>query len=242
MEGVPLPAKPKLIQKCMDINNLVERSWTEAELQEKLKKSGVLVSKFLPIERKRLANLINEAKTSGNVEKEAAYQAELEALEGPKLAYNTTLQVSPRKTAPAGTSQQERLAILNKQNRRKNAEEIRQAQINERRAAKRTEAALARGEDVVEDHSRRVKTRAKFKHDANESFGTKKAEGEQSGANTPSASTPTVSAKKSATPIPYLTKLQAANGERKGLPTIRRPVMEDDIFGDIDLGIDENLI
>jgi RNA polymerase-associated protein RTF1 len=240
-EGVPLPTRPKLAAKITDINNLVNRSWTEAELQEKLTKSGALVNKFIPIERNRLNNLIKEAKARGDEAQVEALRKELEALDGPKLAYSTSMQ-SPKKSAtPTGMSQQERLALLNRQNRRKNAEEVRQAQINERRAAKLAEAAIARGEVVVEDHSRRVKTRAKFKHDVSEGFGAKKADSEGSGTSTPAAGTPNLSAKKPSTPLPHIAKLQASNGDKKGLPTIRRPLMDDDIIGAIDLGIDIEL-
>jgi RNA polymerase-associated protein RTF1 len=151
------------------------------------------------------------------------------------------MQPTPKKAAaPSGMSQQERLALLNKQNRRKNAEEVRQAQINERRAAKQVEQAIARGESVAEDHSRRVKTRAKFKHDVADAY-VKKTDSEQSGANTPSVGTPNLTAKKPSTPLPHLAKLNAANGNKKGLPTIRRPLMDDDIIGAIDLGIDLDL-
>jgi RNA polymerase-associated protein RTF1 len=234
-EGVPLPTKPKLVAKIDDINNLINRSWTEAELQEKLTKSGALVNKYIPIERNRLNNLIKEAKARGDAEKEQAYRKELEALDGPKLAYSTSMQPSPKKTStPKGLSQQERLAILNKENRRKNIEEVRQAQINERRAAKMTEAAIARGENVIEDHSRRVKTRAKFKHDVADSFGESKTGSERSGTSTPAVGTPNLTAKKPSTPLPILARLQ----DKKGIPTIRRPLMDDDIIGSIDLGID----
>lgn len=202
-------------------------------MQEKLTKSGALVNKYIPIERNRLNNLIKEAKARGDTEKEESLRKELEALDGPKLAYSTSMQPSPKKTStPTGLSQQERLAILNKQNRRKNAEEVRQAQINERRQAKMTEAAIARGENVTEDHSRRVKTRAKFKHDVADSLGATGSE--RSGTNTPAVGTPNLTAKKPTTPLPYLTKLP----EKKGIPTIRRPLMDDDIIGAIDLGID----
>jgi RNA polymerase-associated protein RTF1 len=235
VEGVPLPTKPKLSAKITDINNLVNRSWTEAELQEKLTKSGALVNKYIPIERNRLNNLIKEAKARGDTEKEETYRKELEALDGPKLAYSTSMQPSPKKTStPTGLSQQERLAIVNKQNRRKNAEEVRQAQINERRAAKMTEAAIARGENVTEDHSRRVKTRAKFKHDVADNFGANKTGSKRNRTNTPALGTPNLTAKKSSTPLPHIPKLQ----EKKGIPTIRRPLMDDDIIGSIDLGID----
>jgi RNA polymerase-associated protein RTF1 len=238
-EGVPIPTKPKLIGKISDINNLVNRSWTEAELQEKLTKSGALINKFIPIERNRLTNLLKEAKAQGNEEKAEALKKELDALDGPKLAYSTSMQPSPKKNVtPTAMSQQERLAILNKQNRRKNAEDVRQAQINERRAVKKTEAAIARGEVVTEDHSRRLKTRAKFKHDVADEFGTKKGDSERSGTNTPTVGTPNLSAKKSSTPLPHIAKLHASNGDKKGLPTIRRPLMDDDIIGAIDLGIE----
>ncbi|CAL3967377.1 unnamed protein product [Diplocarpon coronariae] len=237
VEGVRLPTKPELIQKIQDINGLIHRSWTEAELQEKLTKSGALLQKFLPIERNRLNGLIKEARANGNQVKEDQYQKELEALEGPKLAYSTSLKPSPRKSATApGQSQQERLAILNRQNRAKNAEEVRQAQINERRAARRIEAAVARGEEVVEDHSRRLKTRAKFKHDVADAYGANTEE--RSGTNTPAINTPNIAAKTPITSIPSLVKLQS---ERKGIPTLRRPLMDDEIIGSIDLGIDLDL-
>lgn len=238
-EGVPIPTKPKLNTKISDINNLVNRSWTEAELQEKLTKSGALINKFIPIERNRLANLIKEAKALGNEAKLEELKKELDGLDGPKLAYSTSMQPSPKKMpTSAGMSQQERLAILNKQNRRKNAEDVRQAQINERRVAKMTEAALARGEAVAEDTSRRLKTRAKFKHDVADGFGVRKTDSERSGTNSPAVGTPTLSAKKPGTPLPHIAKLQASNGDKKGMPTIRRPLLDDDIIGAIDLGIE----
>lgn len=182
-------------------------------------------------------NLIKEAKSANNDAKVEELQKELDALDGPKLAYSTSMQPSPKKTTtPAGMSQQERLAVLNRQNRRKNAEDVRQAQINERRAAKMTEAAIARGEVVTEDHSKRLKTRAKFKHDVADAF-VKKTDSDRSGTNTPTIGTPNLSAKKSG-PLPHLARLQAANADQKGLPTIRRPLMDDDIIGAIDLGIE----
>jgi RNA polymerase-associated protein RTF1 len=235
-EGIPLPTKPKLFQKITDINNLVNRSWTEAELQEKLTKSGALVNKYIPIERNRLTNLLKEAKGRADEKAIEQIQKELADLDGPKLAYSTSMQ--PKKNPnPSGMTQQERLAILNKQHRRENAEKVRQAQINERRAAKMTEAALARGEDVAEDTSRRLKTRAKFKHDVSDPTGSK--DSDRSGTNTPAVGTPNLSAKKPSTPLPHMAKLQAA--DKKGMPTIRRPLMDDDIIGAIDLGIELEL-
>lgn len=215
---------------------MINRTWTEAELQEKLTKSGALVQKYVPIERNRLNGLIKEARASGNDAKVEQLQKELNALEVPKLAYGTSLKPSPKKSSVAqGMSQQDRLALLNRQNRAKNAEEVRQAQINERRAARKIQAAVARGEEVVEDHSRRLKTRAKFKHDVADAY----VEG-RSGSNAPDAvSTPTIATDKSSTQIPALVKLQS---EKKGIPTLRRPLMEDEIISAMDLDIDVEIV
>ncbi|RKF60918.1 RNA polymerase-associated protein RTF1 [Erysiphe neolycopersici] len=228
-EKVPLPSKAKLCAKIDDINNLVNRSWTEAELQEKLTKSGALVNKFIPIERNRLKNLIKEAKSLDDEAKVAKYQKELEKLEGAKLSSNT-----PVKSSSTSLNQQERLAILNRENRRKNAEQVRQAQINERRALKMAEAAIARGESVNEDHSRRLKTRAKLKHDVSDSQSYKKVEGRES---SPHSSPALVS--KYTPPAPYLNNLTLE--KKSGIPTVRRPLMDDDIIGAIDLGIELEL-
>lgn len=230
--------KPKAIQKMADVNNLLNRRWTEAELQEKLTRSGAITNKYIPIERNRLNNLLAEARSQGNLEKETAIREELARLEGPKLAFNTSLHKSPKKSSSSDAptmTQQDRIALLNRQNRKKNIEEVRQAQIAERRKAKRIEAAIARGEDVVEDTSRRVKTRAKVNYDVSD-VGPRKTD---SGVATPVIDAAAISPDKSASQL--IAKLQAANSEKKGIPTIRRPIMDDDIIGAMDFGIDMDL-
>jgi RNA polymerase-associated protein RTF1 len=218
----------------------VNRSWTEAELQEKLRRSGALKNKYIPIERTRLNNLIKEAKTAGDEERVEQLRAELDALEGPALAFNTSLRTTPKKpTGPIQMSQQERLAILNKENRRKNVEEVRQAQIKERRLAMATQAALARGEVVEEDHSRRHKTVAKFKHDVADVG--KKLENTRSGTSTPANGTPSLTPKKDVAPLPHIARLQQSQTDKNGIPTFRRPLTDDDIIGSIDLGIEIEL-
>ncbi|SZF06261.1 unnamed protein product [Blumeria hordei] len=234
-ENVALPTKARLSAKIDDINNLVNRSWTEAELQEKLTKSGALVNKYIPIERNRLNNLIKEAKASNDEQKVAKFQRELEELDGPKLAYSTSMRPSPKKSGSSGLSEQERLAILNRENRRKNAEQVRQAQINERRAAKKAEAAIARGENITEDHSRRVKTRAKLKHDIAGRHSHRRAEGTEA---LPAESS-VLNSEQEVGLKSYLTNLSAES--KPGMASIRRPLMDDDIIGAIDLGIDIEL-
>jgi RNA polymerase-associated protein RTF1 len=199
-----------------------------------------LKNKYSTIERNRLNKLMTEAKALDDDDRVEQLRAELAALDGPTLAFNTTLRTSPKK--PVGkseVSQQERLAMLNRENRRKNAEEVRQAQLKERRHQMATQAALARGEAVEEDHSRRHKTVAKFKHDVSQ-LG-KKIDSDRSGTNTPAVGTPNLSAKKDITPLPHIAKLQQSQADKNGLPTFRRPLTDDDIIGSIDLGIEIEL-
>jgi RNA polymerase-associated protein RTF1 len=190
-----------------------------------------LKAKYVPIERNRLRNLIKEAKAAGDEERMDQLKAELQALEGPKLAFNTTRTPPKKQAGPSQLTQQEQLAILNKENRRKNAEQVRIAQLKERRATKAMQAAIARGEVVEEDHSKRVRTVAKFKHNFNE-FG-KKPSSDRSGTNTPVA-TPELIATKGTLPVPLIAKLQ----QKPGPTGFRRPLTDDDIIGSIDLGID----
>ncbi|TGO46496.1 hypothetical protein BOTNAR_0584g00050 [Botryotinia narcissicola] len=233
-DGIPVPTKPKLMQKCAEINALVNRPWTEEELQTKLKKSSVLTEKWNTAERARLNNAIKEQKSLGNTELEEKYRSELEALESAKLAYGTTLKPTPKKKTVH--SQQDRLAELNRTNRRKNIEEVRQAQINERRAARLAEAAIARGEIVDEDHSRRVKTRATFKHDHT---GGKDSATATPVSGTSTNNTPKLAAKKDALPVPDFSRLQMTT--KGGVPGFRRPLMDDDIIASIDIGISDDL-
>jgi RNA polymerase-associated protein RTF1 len=238
-DGVTIPTKQKLVTKIADINGLVHRSWTEEELQNKLNRSGALANKYLPIERKRLTNLLKEAVASEDLERAEEIRAELAALDGPKLAFGTSLKPSPKKqSGPRELTQQEKLAQLNREIRKKNIEDVRRAQINERRKLLEMEAAIARGETVVEDHSRRHKTRAKFKHDVND-IGKKIGDSDRSGTNTPGGSTPSLAANKKVAPLPHIAKLQEqAKASRGGIPSFRKVLTDDDIIGAIDLDID----
>lgn len=181
--------------------------------------------------------MIKEAKAHGDEASEERFRAELASLEGPALAFNTSMHNSPKKpTGPPKVSEQERLAQLNRENRRKNAEEVRNAQLRERRQQLATQAAIARGEVVEEDLSRRHKTVAKFKHDVSE----RKTDTDRSGTNTPTVGTPSLTAKKDLTPLPHIARLQSQM-DHKGLPTFRKPLTDDDIIGSIDLGIEIEL-
>lgn len=118
---------------------------------------------------------------------------------------------------------------------------MRQAQLKERARNREIEAKIERGEAVEEDHSRRLKTKARFLHDVNEHTDSRSAKA--SGASTPATTgsgTPVLGAQKSLPLLPHLAKLQKQQSSlgKNGIPTIHKPLMDDDIIGALDLDID----
>ena len=159
-----LPTKKFLAAKCEDINNLINRSFTEAEIQEKLKRSGVLQNKSNALERAALYNRRKDAEYIGDKDAIAAIDAKLAIIDGPKLAFGTSLQKPALPTGPK--TQQQRLADLNAINRKFNTQNVRKAQLAERKAKIAHREAMARGEAVADPFAR-VKTYAKTHYDVN---------------------------------------------------------------------------
>ncbi|KAI1136202.1 plus-3-domain-containing protein [Hypoxylon sp. FL0543] len=243
-DGIIFPKKPTLDAKIDDINGLVNRSWTDAEVNEKIERERSLRSKFAPTERNRLVNLIEEAKRRGDDARVSELQDQLDSLETPRLAFRTSLASSTKSTSSA-PSQQERLAALNAENRRRNAEAVRKAQLMEKAKARQIEARLARGEDVQEDSSRRLRTKPKFMQDVNESTERKSTPLNGSGASTPANGTPKQPATTKAPLLPHLQKLQQQNHQtgkdKKGIPQIHKPIVDDDIIAAMDLDIEVDI-
>lgn len=245
-DGLRLPSKIQLIRKLDEIHALINRRWTDAEIQEKVKRAANLQVELYNggAERARLKEQRRSAVEAGNEAAIAKIDAELAALDGgaQKLAYGS----SPAKPSPAAKAptQQERLAALNRANRKANAEEIRKAQIAERRAEQRAQAAVARGEAVANPFAR-VKTRAKVMHDESEKKVGAVASGRKevddlfgevaSGTDVSKAATPAASG--ISTP-----KTRATGGERKGvlggLKKKKKKNMDDDLIAAMDLGIE----
>ncbi|KAK2065579.1 plus-3 domain-containing protein [Colletotrichum caudatum] len=235
-EGLTLPKKQTLLNKIDDINALINHHLTTTEIDERIQRKNALRKKFDPKMRERLAQEIEVARLKGNTSKAEELQEQLDDLKTNVLAFKTSL--SDTSSKPSTTSQQDRLANINRQRRLENAENVRRAQLKEKAEARKLEAALERGEDIKNDLSRRLRTKAKFIHDANDA--TKKPSGKDSNASTPANGTPKLGAQEKNW-LPNLAKLQAANQEKKGIPTIHKPLMDDDIIGALDLDIDVDI-
>ncbi|KAK2681319.1 hypothetical protein RAB80_003112 [Fusarium oxysporum f. sp. vasinfectum] len=217
-EGVTLPSKAYLMDKIDEINGLINHSWTTEE-----------------IKRERIAHLLEEARQRGEHDKAEELQEELDNLGSQRLAFRTSLGSSKHNEVPKAQTEQDRLAERNRENRRLNAEAVRKAQLKEKAKSKEIEAALKRGETYQGDMSRRLRTKAKFVYDANEKVEQKPA-ANGSGTNTPGTSTPKAAAKSQL--LPHLAKLQEEKHKEKGIPTIHKPLMDDDVIGSLDLDID----
>lgn len=196
--GLPLPTKTSLIKKVDAINALVNHRFTDAEIQEKLKRSGVLARKYNSLERAQLNARRREAEINGDEVLITKIDADIAALDGPKLAFGTTLYKPVKK--PEGKTQQQKLADLNKANRKANTRDVRKAQLAERKLEIAQRVAMERGEDVEMNHFARVKVRAKTHHDVNNLYSLtvpKRKDGDDlfSGSDASRAGTPAVDGK-----------------------------------------------
>lgn len=222
VETVPVPDRDALVAKIADINKLVQRKWTEQELSEKLKRQNDLHVRFSGIERDSLQKQLDAARLRGDDDALVVrLQDRLDSLETPRLAFKTSLAPQSGKKSNAaaggGSSQQEKLARLNAENRKRNAESVRKAQLVERHKARETN----RRHHQIHD------------------------EAVASGAATPAkngADTPGGGGEVGTTPVvmPHIAKLQELQNSRSknGIPTVHRPLMDDDVIGALDLDID----
>jgi RNA polymerase-associated protein RTF1 len=213
-EGVPIPTKPELVDKIADINGLIERTWTDQEVSEKLKRQNALHIKYSGVERDQLTKQLDMARARGDDDAVARLQERLDNLEIPRLAFRTSLKPQ-KKSENRGPTQQEKLALLNAENRRKNAENVRKAQLLERARAREVE--LRRGGDQSQSQG-----------DGNSGASTPAAAANGNGNGTPKAL------------LPHIAKLQEQqrSQDKAGVPVIHKPLMDDDIIGALDLEID----
>ncbi|TEA17132.1 RNA polymerase-associated protein RTF1 [Colletotrichum sidae] len=230
VEGIDLPKKQALLDKKAEVANFCDHHLTTYEIDDRIQRKAALRKKFDPKFRERLAQEIEKARFMGNDKKAEELQEQLDELKTHVLGYKTSLGDSSAKANP----QQDRLADINRKRRLENAEAVRKAQLKEKADARRQDQAAGRGEEVGSDLSRRVKTNAKSVHDGD---AAQKASANSSAAGTPAAGTPKVGAENSTTALPNLAKLQAKQ-QKKGIPTIHKPVMDDEVIASLDLGID----
>lgn len=150
VEDCRMATKAMLADKVADINRLLNHQFTNEELNEKLRKQGSLDSKTLVYKRMENEKQLKMARASGDDAEVDKLEAQLSHLTGPKLAFGNAL-LKPQGQKP---SEHERLAEINMRNQRINYENVRRAQLEERKASKKAAAAVARGGPAADPHMR----------------------------------------------------------------------------------------
>lgn len=225
VEDCKMATKSQITKKVADINRLLNHKFTNEELNEKLRKQGSLDSKMKIFKRVELEKQLKIARELGNEAEVEKLQVEL-ANQGPKLAFSA----STSKPRVEKISEHERLLQLNLRNQKMNTENVRRAQLEERKASRKAAAAVARGEASINPFLR-VKTRAKTHHDVNGS--TLKAEENGSRSATPASATSNAN-----TPDRSSTPSNSQKKQAKGGATIRHRNMDDENIAALDMDID----
>ncbi|OXV07598.1 hypothetical protein Egran_04636 [Elaphomyces granulatus] len=234
VDDLIIPTKSALSVKIAGITRLINHQFTKDELNEKLRKQGASDNKMMIWKRIELEKERKAAIASGDEETIVKVDSLLADINGSKLAFGTSLS-KPRAELP---NEQQRLAEINLRNQKLNTENVRRAQLEERKANRKAAAAVARGEAVADPFAR-VKTRAKIHYDvtSNPRLPSKKDESvdgnDISRTATPmtGSSTPTKS-ERGQTPLSSQKK-----PTKSGIAVIRHRNMDDENIAALDLDI-----
>jgi RNA polymerase-associated protein RTF1 len=160
-EDIKLATQGKLASKVTDINRLINHQFTKDELNQKLRRQGAFDQKWNILKRADIERDLKFAKANGNIEDAERLEKELDQILNPTLSWGTTLI---KKEIDQKPMEAERVHQINIRNQKLNYENVRRAQIEERKAARKSAAAVARGEAAA-DPFMRVRTVAKTHHD-----------------------------------------------------------------------------
>lgn len=225
-----MATKSLVTDKVADINRLLNHKFTREELNEKLRKQGSFDTKTVFFKRVDLERQIKLSRAAGEDEEAEKLEDELRSLSTPKLAGS-----SGSKPRVSQASEHERLAELNLRNQKLNYENVRRAQLEERRASRKAAAAVARGEATANPFLR-VRTQARTHYDANgntpksEDTGTSRDGTPGTGSNTPSnANTPSLRN------TPSGSQKKQTKG---GVASIRHRNMDDENIAALDIDLD----
>ncbi|KAJ5377425.1 uncharacterized protein N7496_004834 [Penicillium cataractarum] len=163
VEDCKMATQSKLASKVADINRLINHVFTPEEMSRKLRRQGVLDEDTNILRRADLERDIKLARASSDEEKAEKLQKELDEIVNPKLSWGTSL-IKPQSGSEKKLSEAERVHQINLRNQKLNYENVRRAQLEERKAARKSAAAVARGE-AAPDPFMRVRTVAKTHHD-----------------------------------------------------------------------------
>lgn len=229
VDDCKMATQTKLASKVADINRLINHQFTAEELNEKLRKQGAFDYKKNILRRFDLERDLKFAKANGETERAEQLQKELDQILNPTLSWGTTIN---KPVAKEALSEAERVHQINLRNQKLNYENVRRAQLEERKAARKAAAAVARGEAAA-DPFMRVRTIAKTHHDV-----SGKSQGNSpKPVDSPSNETPKDSPKP-ATGTPSRVATPASQEKPKNRFMIRYSNNDDENIAALDLDLD----
>ena len=207
VENCRIPTKAAVAAKVADINNLLSHQFTKEELDEKLRRQGTLDNRTRFFKRVELENNVKLARAIGDEAEVTRLEGQLAELTTPRLAFGTSLF----KPQQVKETEQERLAEINLRNQRLNYENVRRAQIEEKKASRKATVASAhRAEKKVPTSN----NRGLVSGNATPMTGTE-------GSNTPGPGTPSGEHRR----------------QKSGISKIRHRNMDDENIAALDLDI-----
>ena len=194
------------------------------------------MAKYSGTDRIQLTRQLERAQARGEEDMAARLQTRLDNMETPRLAFRTSLHQQKRGGGGGGgvgdkSSQdspmqlQERLALVNAENRRRNAESVREALIRTQERARELQVKKKLAAKAASD-AKSARPVAGANSDGKRNGG---------GATAPPPLASDVGAKKNG--IVVAVKKQTPPDASK-LPLTRRPAMDDHMIEELDLGID----
>lgn len=226
------PSRKFINAKLDDIHALLNHTWTEADIQSKISKQNAMEKKYDPanaanLQREKINKRRAIAQDNDDAEEVAKCDAELAALENQKVngAAKTQPRESPAAKPKHKEKEQERLAKLNIETRRTNAEEVRKALVEEKRKMQK-----AREKAIAEAKAAKAAAEAKKAEEA--ANGSKDLFGES---DISRVGTPAIERSRTGTPA------TGSAGKKPSGPlgAVRgRVKTDDDVIGSMDFGID----
>lgn len=226
-DNMRLPTLSFLSARLDAIHELLNRKWTDEDINERLRRANAVQSAVS--ERDRLQRERKTAEANYDEAAIARIDAQLSALENRLPA--------PKVAPPKAMTQQEKLAARNIANRKANRDEIRRAQIADRRREQQLADAVSKGEANANRFAR-MKTVVRTQFNADDRAPSKpegEAEeeldalfgGEESAAELTDAAPPKIEA---AVPPPVKAGL--------GVGGLKKKKADDDLMAAMDLGIE----
>ncbi|KAE8143998.1 hypothetical protein BDV38DRAFT_289788 [Aspergillus pseudotamarii] len=230
VEDCKIATKSTLAEKVVDINRLLNHKFTPEELTEKLRKQGSLDSKSTIFKRIETEKNLKLAKAAGDDAEVERLESEMASMNTPKLAFNANSS-KPRADKP---SEHERLLELNLRNQRLNTENVRRAQLEERKASRKAAAAVARGE-AQPNPFMRVRTHARTHYDSNGNATAQSEATSRDGTPATGSDTPSKVNTPNGSNTPSGSQKKPTKG---GVATIRHRNMDDENIAALDLDLD----